>query len=415
MELDALIRRFRLAAKPETRGLRCGPDGLSLAGVSLLRKTADGFALRAPEEVGALMLAAYGEITDGDRLARGLRATAIALNRGDFDLAMVAAVHLRLPDLDAGAASRIAAVEDFLAKYDPNEPRDWRGRWTTGGGGTGVPVAKPSRGRAQSPTNTESAAKPESRWDGVSHPTGGHLVQTGGGSSDDYGNNEPQPWEGQLEPQPPPAINPPKVSEGWDRVEDGAIVRRPTLANGQPWPEADAAVVRRILARGPAGTPPPTMWVYIPLDGKGPDLVGSDRTEEFNQPEGYAKVRFVGTPQVTNSRGAETGHAADSAQEALRLARTNEFETIYFNRGLTMSTRGLYQSLIRPDVVAVARPDLNWEITHFPYESLSPGQDKEGQQERMPTDVPWIAPIEAQRYKRARLRRLEHLGVRLCS
>ena len=98
----------------------------------------------------------------------------------------------------------------------------------------------------------------------------------------------------------------------------------------------------------------------------------------------------------------------------MRLARTNEFETIYFNRSLTTSTRGLYQSLIRPDVVAVARPDLNWEITHFPYETLSPGQRQEQQQERMPTGVPWIAPIRAERYKRARLRRLEHLGVRPC-
>ena len=125
-------------------------------------------------------------------------------------------------------------------------------------------------------------------------------------------------------------------------------------------------------------------------------------------------MKFVGTPQVTSSRGEETGHAADSAQEALRLARTNEFETIYFNRGLTMSTRGLYQSLIRPDVVAVARPDLNWEITHFPYETLSDGQTEQQQQARMPVGVPWIARIRTGTYKRARTRWLEHLGVRPC-
>jgi hypothetical protein len=44
--------------------------------------------------------------------------------------ATIAAVHLRLPELDRDAAERIADADDALAKYDPNEPRDWRGRWT---------------------------------------------------------------------------------------------------------------------------------------------------------------------------------------------------------------------------------------------------------------------------------------------
>src|SRR5258708_2547039 len=130
MELDALLRRFRLAAEPETWGLRSDPAGLFLANVPLLRKTAEGFALRRHDEVRALLLAAYGEVPDTGRLTKALSAAAAALNGGDFALAMIAALHLRLPELDAAAASRIAAVEDFLAKYDPDEPRDWRGRWT---------------------------------------------------------------------------------------------------------------------------------------------------------------------------------------------------------------------------------------------------------------------------------------------
>src|SRR5471032_718022 len=82
-----------------------------------------------------MMLAAYGEIVDPEHLSRGLRATAAALNRGDLGVAMIVAVHLRLPELGVEAAARIRAVDNFLAKYDPNEPRDWRGRWTTGGVG----------------------------------------------------------------------------------------------------------------------------------------------------------------------------------------------------------------------------------------------------------------------------------------
>jgi hypothetical protein len=385
--------------------LLCDPGGVSFGGVSLLRKTAAGFTPRPPEEVDALMLAAYGEIFDRDRLEGGLQATANALNRGDLELAMIATVQLRLPLLDADGASRVAALGDFLAKYDPNEPRDRRGRWTTGGAGS--PTRPPPSLEAKGP------AKPESHWDGVSHPTGGHLILAQE-IEPGMGDNVP-PRDPPSGPVIEPSLSPPTVPEGWDVTVDGAVVRRPALRNGQPWPEADAAAVRRILARGPQGTPPPSMWVYVPLDGKGPDLVGSDNKEEFDQPPGYAKVRLVGTPQITSSRGVETGHAADSTEEALRLARSNEFETIYFNRSLTMSTQGLYQSLIRPDVVAVARPDLQWEITHVPYETLSAGQTEEEQQDRMPKGVPWIAPIRSGSYKRARAGWLAYLGVRPCS
>jgi hypothetical protein len=275
MELNALIGHFRLAAETETRGLRCDLDGLSLAGVALLRKTAEGFASRRDDEVGALLLAAYGEVFDTQRLTRALSATAAALNRGDLALATIAAVHLRLPTLGKAEASRIAAVEDFLRKYNPDQPRDWHGRWTTEGDGPDGSSAAPTEGR--------------SHWDGVSRPSGGRLIQTDGDTSDDYENNEPPPWEGRVEPEPPPSTNIPEVPEGWDQIEDGAFVRRPTLRNGQPWPEADATAVRRILARGPPGAPPPTMWVYVPLDGKGPDLIGSDENGDFEQPPATAR------------------------------------------------------------------------------------------------------------------------------
>ena len=55
-----------------------------------------------------------------------------ALNAGDVAFAMIATVHLRLPELDAASAARLAQSNQDLAKYDPSEPRDWRGRWTTG-------------------------------------------------------------------------------------------------------------------------------------------------------------------------------------------------------------------------------------------------------------------------------------------
>jgi len=146
--LSAPGRPYRLTDEPGGLGLNCTDTGLSLAGVPLLRTTPLGFEPRSAAEIGALANRAYGDDIDPTRLASGLEVVAQALNRGDLGRAMIAAVQLRLPELDWGAAVRIAQAEHALAKFDPNEPRDGRGRWTTGAGAAPAPsdpAPQPSR------------------------------------------------------------------------------------------------------------------------------------------------------------------------------------------------------------------------------------------------------------------------------
>jgi hypothetical protein len=131
--LSLIDRRFRLADGVGSLGLSCTATGAWLAGVPLLRMTVAGLAPRPGEEIDALMKAAYGQGVDATRLSPGLAVVAEALNRGDLGRAMVAAVRLRLPELSGDAAARIARADQNLIKYNPDEPRDWRGRWTTGG------------------------------------------------------------------------------------------------------------------------------------------------------------------------------------------------------------------------------------------------------------------------------------------
>ncbi len=149
-----MIRKFRLTNEPGGLGLSCSPAGLVLAGVPLLRRTAAGFVLRPPREIAALIEAAYG--ADG---ATGLRsslgAIAHALNSRDFARAAIAAVHTRTPELGPEATARLARVEEKLTKYDPDEPRDWHGRWTTGDG------AAPAMG-ADDGTDQEDSRHPKS-------------------------------------------------------------------------------------------------------------------------------------------------------------------------------------------------------------------------------------------------------------
>jgi hypothetical protein len=138
-----MIRNFRLTNEPDGLGLSCTTAGLSLAGVPLLRKTKAGFAPRPAPEIASLVEAAYG--ADPTRLQSSVGMIAEALNRGDFARAMIAAVLTRTPELSREAASRLAGAEKKLSKYlphyNPNEPRDWEGRWTTdGAGGPSAPA-----------------------------------------------------------------------------------------------------------------------------------------------------------------------------------------------------------------------------------------------------------------------------------
>ncbi|WP_206741085.1 hypothetical protein, partial [Nitrospirillum viridazoti] len=70
----------------------------------------------------------------GATVLPGMAKIADALNRGDLVQAMIRAVHLCLPELDWDAAVRLAQANDNLAKYSPDQPRDWHGRWTDGNG-----------------------------------------------------------------------------------------------------------------------------------------------------------------------------------------------------------------------------------------------------------------------------------------
>jgi hypothetical protein len=102
----------------------------------LFAKTPAGFIPRPAGEIASLLKAAYGDRPMA--LPSRLDTIAKALNSGDFAMAMIAAVHTQTPELDAAAAMRLAQAEDRLAKYNynPDEPRDRRGRWTAEGSAT---------------------------------------------------------------------------------------------------------------------------------------------------------------------------------------------------------------------------------------------------------------------------------------
>jgi hypothetical protein len=130
--MSVIKHRFRLSGDAGDLGLECKEAGVFLAGVPLLRGGAQAMEPRPIEEVRALMKSAYGADFDGLDLVAGLKVAARALNLGDLARAMTAVLRLRLPPLNWPAAVNLAKAEAALAKYE-GQPRDWHGRWATGG------------------------------------------------------------------------------------------------------------------------------------------------------------------------------------------------------------------------------------------------------------------------------------------
>jgi len=127
---------FKLDQDPRGVGLRCDGSGLFLGHDTLLRRDRRGvFEARPAGELHDVLGRAYGDETNWESRIRSANLVADALNKGDTARAMMVAVLMRLPD--PGGSIRIADVNGVPAKvgYDPDEPRDQRGRRTSGGSG----------------------------------------------------------------------------------------------------------------------------------------------------------------------------------------------------------------------------------------------------------------------------------------
>jgi hypothetical protein len=132
---DLLMQRplmFKLDRAPDNRGLRCDVSGLFLGHNALLQKDEVGnFQARSDDDLRMAFGSLYGGQADWDSRVRSVNLVAKALNAGDMARAMMAAVLMRLPDPNLP----VADTNGVLAKagFNPDEPRDERGRWTNGG------------------------------------------------------------------------------------------------------------------------------------------------------------------------------------------------------------------------------------------------------------------------------------------
>lgn len=123
---------FKLAGNPGGGdGLYCGPEGLFLGPSAVIAKDDGSYRVRSDAEVTALLVAAYGPEQETAGLLHRLGLIRDALQRDDLCNAMILAVHAQLGPISTDGRARL----DKFAKhnFNPDEPRDWHGRWTDSG------------------------------------------------------------------------------------------------------------------------------------------------------------------------------------------------------------------------------------------------------------------------------------------
>jgi hypothetical protein len=138
-----------------------------LAGVPLLRREGLSFRPRPPAEIHYLVERAYRDRHAAFEVAGQLQLVAHALNCEKIAAATALAENLPLTKLDWDGAVRIAYADAALRKaYNPEEPRDWHGQWTSSVGSLGLSITQPSP--SMSPRRVQLASNDTTRASGAS-------------------------------------------------------------------------------------------------------------------------------------------------------------------------------------------------------------------------------------------------------
>ena len=142
---------------PCCRGLAVDREGVALGPhVTLVQRVNLGYRCVGASEMTKLMRAVFAASARLDRLSAVLADIADALERGDLVKAQLLAMCMPIGVLDDEQLVRLAAVGDLIkAGFDPNQPRDDRGRWSDDGA---AQTMQKAGARSKLPTPAKGAA-----------------------------------------------------------------------------------------------------------------------------------------------------------------------------------------------------------------------------------------------------------------
>ena len=142
INMQSNLRRLHQRGE-RSRGLVVDHQGAMLGpNCVLVRRTATGFRCVDRSEADAIQKVAFRDRRTGWLFDVGCR-VANALNAGNVALAQICGVHAVSPtDLDDEQLAKLSKAPITKSGYNPDEPRDWHGRWTTGGDTADTQIAE---------------------------------------------------------------------------------------------------------------------------------------------------------------------------------------------------------------------------------------------------------------------------------
>jgi hypothetical protein len=137
MEMVPTVRQLH-ARGPACRGLAVDLEGVVLGTDHVLvRRTSSGYQVADFGATEWLLKTVYGDRHDTRHLLMQLDGVRRALDDGDLVKAQILGLQTRLAGIRSDDLARLDAAATLL-KYDPAQPRDDIGRWTTGNGAAGA-------------------------------------------------------------------------------------------------------------------------------------------------------------------------------------------------------------------------------------------------------------------------------------
>lgn len=110
-------------------GVRCGADGLFLAGAPLLEKRGGGYHVRPAADLDRLLYCAYRGRPGASEILPGLQRAAAALNRHAVSIAMGEAACMPLPELPNPIVALRLEIEDLMIAAEPLRKALLRAGW----------------------------------------------------------------------------------------------------------------------------------------------------------------------------------------------------------------------------------------------------------------------------------------------
>ena len=138
--MDGLFSTMRRLHErgPRSRGLSVDKEGVALGpDCVLVRRTDRGYERAPAGEIVDLTRSVFGRDHRLDRIPIVLTRITETLAAGDLVKAQLLGLEIPIHDLDDRQLARLRRAGDLMKDYDPNQPRDEQGRWTSEGGGAG--------------------------------------------------------------------------------------------------------------------------------------------------------------------------------------------------------------------------------------------------------------------------------------